>query len=442
MKLLRKNIDAATSAGSVVVIPEESEDMWHLYNLVAVGDRITAQTWRKIEKAQATGTVSKERRRVRLTIEITKESEYDAEGDELRFPGQNVEQHEHVALGAYHTISLELNEKMTIYKDCWDTVHLDILQEASDIRKAADTCVLLMDQAQGLAQFFFLSGVLAKVAFKVQVFLPKNRRFEKANFSKALKKFYEKIVEGIKLHVHFENIKCVVLAGPGFLKTEFLAYLKADNGRNIEALNLDGGVKKISEIFFEASCSTANKQGLQELLEQDAVAKRIASTKAGEQVRALDELYERLQKDPDRACYGPAQVSVALQNGAVQKLLVTDALFRQKADLKERQKYVNLVDSCRSLNGRKDSVVVFSSQHVTGEKLAALSGIAALLRYPVDDLSNYGSSDEEMEEEGGVAGNTDDHVDISPTNGATATNVMRTNEEATLAQALDDVFEM
>jgi protein pelota len=32
----------------VVLVPEEPEDMWHAYNLIAVGDLIKASTIRKV----------------------------------------------------------------------------------------------------------------------------------------------------------------------------------------------------------------------------------------------------------------------------------------------------------------------------------------------------------------------------------------------------------
>lgn len=33
---------------SVVLIPEENEDMWHAYNLIAEGDLVKASTIRKV----------------------------------------------------------------------------------------------------------------------------------------------------------------------------------------------------------------------------------------------------------------------------------------------------------------------------------------------------------------------------------------------------------
>lgn len=45
MRLLGKQIDK-DGCGEVKMIPEEPEDMWHAYNLIAVGDRIRATTIR------------------------------------------------------------------------------------------------------------------------------------------------------------------------------------------------------------------------------------------------------------------------------------------------------------------------------------------------------------------------------------------------------------
>lgn len=45
MKLIKKEIDAH-GAGMAVLMPEEGEDMWHAYNLIAVQDRVRTVTYR------------------------------------------------------------------------------------------------------------------------------------------------------------------------------------------------------------------------------------------------------------------------------------------------------------------------------------------------------------------------------------------------------------
>lgn len=45
MKLIKKEIDGH-GAGFAVLVPEEGEDMWHAYNLLAVQDRVRTATYR------------------------------------------------------------------------------------------------------------------------------------------------------------------------------------------------------------------------------------------------------------------------------------------------------------------------------------------------------------------------------------------------------------
>jgi len=47
MKLIRKDVDAE-GVGQVTVTLEEAEDMWHLYNLLTIDDRVRTTTLRYI----------------------------------------------------------------------------------------------------------------------------------------------------------------------------------------------------------------------------------------------------------------------------------------------------------------------------------------------------------------------------------------------------------
>ena len=100
-------------------------------------------------------------------------------------------------------------------------------------------------------------------------------------------------------------------------------------------------------------------------------------------------------------------VLFAQESSAIETLLISDSLFRSKDHL-ERRKYVNIVDSVKENQG---TVKIFSSSHVSGERkmhyhlscidwapiseLDALSGIAAILRFPlVEPESDDDSTDE------------------------------------------------
>lgn len=55
------------------------EDMWHVYNLIREGDRVTATTFRKINKDSGVGADS-ERVKIKLTVEV-EGVDFDAEGN-------------------------------------------------------------------------------------------------------------------------------------------------------------------------------------------------------------------------------------------------------------------------------------------------------------------------------------------------------------------------
>jgi protein pelota len=85
-------------AGTVKLIPEASEDMWHVFNLVREGDRVAATTMRKVVREGAGGGgdgagllagaggggggAGGSAARVRVKLEIAVEGiEFDPEGE-------------------------------------------------------------------------------------------------------------------------------------------------------------------------------------------------------------------------------------------------------------------------------------------------------------------------------------------------------------------------
>ena len=48
MKLIASAVRAKDGEGTVTLQPDAPEDLWHAYNLIAVGDVLTATTVRKV----------------------------------------------------------------------------------------------------------------------------------------------------------------------------------------------------------------------------------------------------------------------------------------------------------------------------------------------------------------------------------------------------------
>ena len=98
MKLLRKSIDKK-GCGSVSLIAEDAEDMWHAYNLINVGDYLRSTTIRKVVTESSVGLTTTSRVHTVLTV-LVKSLDFDTQASVLRVKGTNFEENQFVKMGA------------------------------------------------------------------------------------------------------------------------------------------------------------------------------------------------------------------------------------------------------------------------------------------------------------------------------------------------------
>lgn len=375
MKLVRRDL-VPNGPGSVKVVPEEDDDMWHAYNLICVGDSVLAVTVRKVLREMASG--GRDAERVKLKLEIKVESvDYDKEGSVLRIRGKNILENEHVKIGQFHTLEIEPHRPFVLRKVIWDSMALDVLQQACDPSASADLAVILMQE--GLAHLFLIGKSITTTRSRIETSIPRKHGPAIAGYESALKKFFENVLQALLKHIDFKVVRCVVIASPGFTKDQFRDYLLLEAERR----QLRSIIENKSRLILAHSTS-GYKHSLKEVLDAPSVMNLIKDTKAAQEVRALKDFFSMLSNDAARACYGPKHVEVAHERMAVQTLLITDSLFKN-SDISTRQKYVKLVESVKDSGG---TVHIFSSMHVSGDQLAQLTGIAAILRFPLPDLED------------------------------------------------------
>lgn len=86
--------------------------------------------------------------RLNLTLSVTK-TEFaagstgagtagNAVGATMQITGRVVEENQHVKMGAFHTLDLEMNRDVRIIKETWDRVALDRVEEASADGRGAE----------------------------------------------------------------------------------------------------------------------------------------------------------------------------------------------------------------------------------------------------------------------------------------------------------------
>ncbi|KAK4758722.1 hypothetical protein SAY87_020023 [Trapa incisa] len=375
MRIVRRDL-VPHGPGSVKMVAVDSDDLWFAYNLIAPGDSVMAVTVRKVLREGASG--GRDAERIKLKLEIKVEAvDYDKVGSVLRIRGKNVLENEHVKIGAFHTIELELQRPFVLRKDVWDSLALDELHQASDPGASADLAVVLMQE--GLAHILLVGRSMTTTRARIETSIPRKHGPAIAGYDLALKKFFENVLQAFLKHIDFTVVRCAVIASPGFTKDQFHRHLLLEAERRM----LRPIIENKSQIIL-VHASSGYKHSLREVLDAPTVMNMIKDTKAAQEVRVLKDFFDMLSNDPHRACYGPKHVEVAHERLAIQTLLITDDLFRN-ADVVTRKKYVNLVDSVKDTGG---TVHIFSAMHVSGEQLAQLTGIAAILRFPLPDLED------------------------------------------------------
>eukprot|EP00191_Tetraselmis_sp_GSL018_P023381 CAMPEP_0177625200 /NCGR_PEP_ID=MMETSP0419_2-20121207/29956_1 /TAXON_ID=582737 /ORGANISM="Tetraselmis sp., Strain GSL018" /LENGTH=556 /DNA_ID=CAMNT_0019126097 /DNA_START=340 /DNA_END=2013 /DNA_ORIENTATION=- len=223
MKLLSEKF-VKDGAGDVKVIPEETEDLWQAYNLVRQGDVLTATTFRKVSREKG-NSVETERVKVKLSLEVDS-VDFDPEGAEIRVSGRNLTESEHVRLGAYHTVTLDLNRAFQLHKAEWDALDVERLRDACDPAKSADLAVLLV--TDGLANLVLVGKSCTLTRAKIEHSLPRKHGAASAGYDKALQKFNDACLQAVLKHVDFSIVRCLVIAGPGFVKENVKSYLDAE----------------------------------------------------------------------------------------------------------------------------------------------------------------------------------------------------------------------
>ncbi len=373
MKLIKKYISAKDGSGSILLRPDVAEDLWHAYNLLQPNDLVRCTTLRKVVNTSNTGSTTSSKVRTNLTIRVSK-VDFDPISLQVRISGPNVEESKFVRMGAHHTLTLELGRNFSIEKECWDQIFLDRIDEACNPERSAEIAAVVMQP--GLAHLCLVMGSITVTKARIEITIPK-KRTGSSNHAKAFKRFYEAVYQAVLRHVDFSQIKCVLCASPGYTKDEFYKYMLEESVRRDDRPLVENKGK-----FVLCKASSGHKHALEEVFSDENIMARMTETKIAKEVDALNRFMRMIDTHPDKAYYGFHHVDKANEELAIDILMVTDELFRS-SDLVTRKKYVKLVESVRENGGK---VYIFSALHVTGVQLNQLSGIAAILRYPLPDL--------------------------------------------------------
>jgi len=400
MRLVKRNINSDGS-GSVTLCPEEPEDMWHAYNLVLVGDYMTASAIRRVTtESSSTGSTASQRMHMNLTIKV-KSLDFDPQAGQLHVAGQIARENKHAKVGQHHTLDLELDRNFTIDKVVegpdggagWDSIARTQLTEAIDPNKSTEAVAVVMQE--GLGNICFLTSHQTVLKQRVEVSVPRKRTGagRSADHDKGLQKFYNLVLDTLlrQLEGLLENKDSsatfpVLLASPGFVAQGFLRYINETAQAKGDKL-LQDLVKR--KAFVVVHSSSGHLHSLNEVLTSPEVKATLKDTQYARETSVMDDFFSLLRRDDGRAWYGPKEVEQAVEKGAVGRgggiLLINNSLFRSQ-DVATRRRWVSLVDRVREVEGGE--VRILSSDHESGKRLDGLGGIAAILTFPIEDMDD------------------------------------------------------
>ncbi len=343
--------------GIIELMPETLDDLWHLSHIIEEGDVLSSKTTRRIQ--DTTGDKLRSDRGIKKTfylgirVEIINFHRYTGQ---LRTTGIIVKGPEDlIPLGSHHTLEIKLNVSIRIKKNKWSKWTLKRLKQAIESSKKLSAIILVLEDDvadMGLIRQYgveYYGPIVGNISGKRIV--EKDRRKNVINF-------YEKIVEALK---KFKEVQNLLIAGPGFVKSDFYSYLKEK-------------YPEIAKNSILESTGTGGRVGISEILKKGTIEKMTSENRVAGEMRSVNKVLEKIAKSSPKVVYGKKMVINAVNAGAAEELLILDKMVRQE----NMEKTMDIVENM------KGKVTMVSSEHEGGKQLEALGGMAALLRYGIN----------------------------------------------------------
>ena len=356
MKIIQKDFHQ----GFVKVVPDSPDDLWHLYNVIYKGDEVYAMSSRAIKSDTETSR-PQSAERVSAFMGVKVESVgWDKFLGRLRVHGLICHAPDIIPTGAHHTLSIALNQPLTIVKKEWPKHLLDRLERASETEKPM-FIISIDDEGFAIAETRQY-GYETRVEQRVR--LPGKQEADKR--VEATKGYFRLALNSLN-SLWARNRSPIVIIGAGYVKTDFVKFLSE------EAPEMTKSVADVKSV------NNGGTAGIDEALRSGVLLKAARRLRVVNETETIEEVMKRLGKGESTVTYGLHAVENAVKMGAVEKLVLADTTIRDA----EEQQRLNLEAFIREAEKRGARVTVISTEHEAGAKLLALGGIAALLRFPL-----------------------------------------------------------
>ncbi len=352
MKILHRDL----RDGRIKLRPESVDDLWYLKSIIEEGDAVYGTAYRRIRDEERTRADRGERVRMFLGIRV-KQVEFTSYAMRLRITGEIISGPEElVSFGSHQTIELKPGDVVTVQKKVWRRWHLERLAEAEKASREAKVLIVAVEEGEAELAIVRRYGVdyVARVSASIS-----GKRYAKEHEA-GVRRFYAEAADKIAEVVKKEAVEAVVLAGPGFWKDSLLEVIKERHPELAKRCHTEG-----------TGCS--GRSAVQEVLKRRVIERILEESRISEETALVERFYAELARD-GLAAYGTEEVSRAIDYGAVEVLLISDAFLRRSPESD------SLIERAKGVRAK---VLIVSTEHEAGERLEAIGGLAALLRFGV-----------------------------------------------------------
>lgn len=320
MKLNRINLNR-DKEGVLTLIPEDSDDIWLLYNLIGEGDEVECMTFRKVINESNSGNVDTMKIKLVLAVSVEK-TDVDLMAPSLRINGKNVKENQHVKLGSYHTLEVEPERSVKVWKRKWDQLDIQLVkQAASPTGKCQVGAVVLQE---GLAHLCTVTPQGIKVLERIEGNIPKKKLGSTSKMDSAVDKFYATLQTAMKETFDLERLKALIIASPGAFREDLYKRI-IDNALGTS----DRSILDHKAKFMRVTCSSGQPTTLEEVLKDPKIASLLSDTKSAQDSKLMDTFHKLLnEEDNAKAFFGFTQIRKAAVQGAVKDLMFLDTIYR------------------------------------------------------------------------------------------------------------------
>jgi len=329
---------------------ETPSDLWRIARFVHPGEIAGASTTRRDPEAPPeVAGAERARRRVFLAVRA-EQVEFHGFSKHVRVTGPIVEGP--FDIGRHHTLDLGEGDEVTVAKPKPTTADRTILDEG--LKGVDDPILLIAAVDWGDSSFVRVRGRAIEPVADVRRTIA-GKRYPGGQGEKDRKAYVDELLTVLRREGAAAT--ALLVAGPGFLKEELQRRVAEE----------EPGLKKKLKVY---ATSESGRVGVEELLRSGRASEALRGSVAAEEAEVVERLVRSLAGGR-RTAVGRAEVSEAVDAGAVETLLVSESLLADPA-------LAPTLDRARAARVR---ILIVRDDGEAGHRLAALGRVAAILRY-------------------------------------------------------------